>query len=173
MRWKTSRITGRRLTAATADKYRNWLNRFERWIIANEIELDLGLLTEDDMRHLESDVLDEIDDRTLEESSAILREQPRPLHRQPNVVLPVLLLKRESRGAVVQPAIGHVGPGDRRDRLGAAIAAFGAGALRTWLGDYQVAFITAGLLCILACGLVMRIRRSQRTVAAPRVAAAA
>src|SRR5438128_1716291 len=46
LRWKTSRITGRRLTAATADKYRNWLNRFERWLIANERELNLGLLTE-------------------------------------------------------------------------------------------------------------------------------
>jgi site-specific recombinase XerD len=70
LRWKTSRITGRRLTAATADKYRNWLNRFERWLIATERELDLGLLTEDDMRHMESDLLDEIDDGTLEESSA-------------------------------------------------------------------------------------------------------
>jgi MFS family permease len=57
-------------------------------------------------------------------------------------------------------------------QLGAAMAAFGAGVLRTWLGDYQVAFMTAGLLCLLACGLVMRIGRSQRTVAAPRVAAA-
>jgi len=42
-------------------------------------------------------------------------------------------------------------------QLGAAIAAFGAGALRTWLGDYQVAFMTAGLLCLVACGLVVRI----------------
>ena len=70
LRWKTSRITGRRLTAATADKYRNWLNRFERWLIANERELDLGLLTEDDLRQMESDLLDEMDDGTLEESSA-------------------------------------------------------------------------------------------------------
>ncbi|MGI8912548.1 MAG: MFS transporter [Chloroflexota bacterium] len=44
-------------------------------------------------------------------------------------------------------------------QLGAAVAAFGAGALRTWLGDYQVAFIAAGLLCLLAAGLVVRIGR--------------
>src|SRR5437870_3635653 len=56
-------------------------------------------------------------------------------------------------------------------QLGAAMAAFGAGVLRTWLGDYQVAFMGAGLLCLLACGLVMRIGRSQSTVVAPRVAA--
>jgi sugar phosphate permease len=35
-------------------------------------------------------------------------------------------------------------------QLGASVAAFGAGAIRTMLGDYQVAFWTAGLLCIVA-----------------------
>ena len=44
-------------------------------------------------------------------------------------------------------------------QFGAAMAAFAAGALRTWLGDYQVTFISAGLLCLVACGLVIRIRR--------------
>jgi hypothetical protein len=38
-----------------------------------------------------------------------------------------------------------------------ATAAFGAGALRTWLGGYQVSFIAAGLLCLAAVGLVLRI----------------
>jgi MFS family permease len=42
-------------------------------------------------------------------------------------------------------------------QLGAATAAFGAGALRTWLGGYQVSFIAAGLLCLAAVGLVLRI----------------
>ncbi|HKX17394.1 MAG TPA: MFS transporter [bacterium] len=42
-------------------------------------------------------------------------------------------------------------------QLGAAMAAFGAGALRTWFGTYQGAFMGAGLLCLIAAGLVMRI----------------
>lgn len=42
-------------------------------------------------------------------------------------------------------------------QLGAAVAAWGAGAARTWLGDYQTAFVTAGLLSLLAAGLVIRI----------------
>jgi predicted MFS family arabinose efflux permease len=54
-------------------------------------------------------------------------------------------------------------------QLGAAIAAFGAGALRTVLGDYQVAFMSAGLLCLIASGLVLRIRSGPQS--APRVAA--
>lgn len=44
-------------------------------------------------------------------------------------------------------------------QLGAAFAASAAGAMRTWLGDYQVTFISAGLLCLIAAGLVIRIRR--------------
>jgi hypothetical protein len=35
-------------------------------------------------------------------------------------------------------------------QLGASLAAFGAGAIRTELGDYRVAFLTAGLLCLIA-----------------------
>ncbi|HKV44637.1 MAG TPA: MFS transporter [bacterium] len=42
-------------------------------------------------------------------------------------------------------------------QLGAAVAAFGAGAVRDWLGSYQVAFMTSGLLCLIASGLVIRI----------------
>jgi len=52
-------------------------------------------------------------------------------------------------------------------QFGAAMAAFAAGALRTWLGDYQVTFISAGLLCLIACGLVIRIAREPTEVARP------
>lgn len=44
-------------------------------------------------------------------------------------------------------------------QLGAATAAFGAGELRTIFGDYQTSFITAGLLCLVASGMVIRIGR--------------
>lgn len=52
-------------------------------------------------------------------------------------------------------------------QFGAAMAAFAAGALRTWLGDYQVTFISAGLLCLIACGLVIRIVRTPAEVVSP------
>ncbi len=57
-------------------------------------------------------------------------------------------------------------------QFGAAIAAFGAGVLRTLLGDYQIAFMSAGLLCLVASGLVVRIGRLQHA-ASPRVTPAA
>jgi sugar phosphate permease len=44
-------------------------------------------------------------------------------------------------------------------QLGGAFAAFTAGALHTWLGDYLVAFLTAGALCLLAAGLVTGLSR--------------
>lgn len=44
-------------------------------------------------------------------------------------------------------------------QVGAAVAAFGAGAVRTWLGDYQVGFMASGLLCLVASGLALRIGR--------------
>ncbi len=48
-------------------------------------------------------------------------------------------------------------------QLGAATIAFSAGALRTWLGDYQAAFMIAGVLCLIAAGLVIRIGQSSRS----------
>ena len=42
-------------------------------------------------------------------------------------------------------------------QLGAATAAFGAGALRTWQGSYLQAFIFSGILCLIAAVLVLRI----------------
>ncbi|HYL43111.1 MAG TPA: MFS transporter [Ktedonobacteraceae bacterium] len=47
-------------------------------------------------------------------------------------------------------------------QLGAATAAFGAGVLRTELGSYQVSFLLAGVLCLLAAGMVIRIGKAPR-----------
>lgn len=44
-------------------------------------------------------------------------------------------------------------------QLGSATAAYGAGLLRTWLGDYQASFIIAGLFGLLAAMMVLRIGR--------------
>lgn len=44
-------------------------------------------------------------------------------------------------------------------QLGSAAAAYGAGLLRTWLGDYQASFIIAGLFGLLAALMVLRIGR--------------
>ena len=52
-------------------------------------------------------------------------------------------------------------------QLGAACAAWGAGAARTWLGDYQTAFVTAGLLSLIASGLVIRIARPRAKLPVP------
>lgn len=46
-------------------------------------------------------------------------------------------------------------------QVGAALAASFAGTVRTYLGDYQIAFILSGLICLLASGLVLRINRGQ------------
>jgi predicted MFS family arabinose efflux permease len=45
-------------------------------------------------------------------------------------------------------------------QLGAATVAFLAGLLYTLLGSYQVSFMSAGLLCLVAAGLVIRIGRT-------------
>jgi sugar phosphate permease len=52
-------------------------------------------------------------------------------------------------------------------QFGASAAALAAGAVHTWLGDYLVAFMTAGLLCLIATGLVLGIGR--RVVTPPVV----
>lgn len=44
-------------------------------------------------------------------------------------------------------------------QFGGSLAAFGAGALHTWQGDYLVAFMTAGILCLVATGLVLGLSR--------------
>jgi sugar phosphate permease len=52
-------------------------------------------------------------------------------------------------------------------QLGAATAAFGGGLLHNWLGDYQITFISAGLLALIAAGLVTRINRRAPAQVAP------
>jgi sugar phosphate permease len=44
-------------------------------------------------------------------------------------------------------------------QLGASLAAFGAGAIRASLGDYQGAFWIAGMLCLLAGASFLTIGR--------------
>ena len=46
-------------------------------------------------------------------------------------------------------------------QIGAATIAFAAGAVRTYFGDYQFAFMFSGLLCLVAAGLVLRIAREK------------
>jgi sugar phosphate permease len=46
-------------------------------------------------------------------------------------------------------------------QLGAAAIAFAAGAVRTYFGDYQLAFMSSGLLCLVAAGMVLRIARER------------
>ena len=43
-------------------------------------------------------------------------------------------------------------------QMGGALAGIGAGAVRTFSGDYLLAFMTSGLACLLASLLVLRIR---------------
>jgi len=47
-------------------------------------------------------------------------------------------------------------------QFGAAFAAWAAGASRGWFGTYTYAFVTSGLLCLLASGLSLRINRPAR-----------
>lgn len=44
-------------------------------------------------------------------------------------------------------------------QIGGAVAAFGAGAVRSVTGDYLLAFLTSGLACLLASLLVLRVTR--------------
>jgi MFS family permease len=53
-------------------------------------------------------------------------------------------------------------------QLGAAIMASTAGALRTWMGDYQLAFLSGGIIAMIAAGLALQIK-PQRQIAAARV----
>ncbi len=53
--------------------------------------------------------------------------------------------------------------------VGAAVAATGAGVIRTVTGNYFLAFVTAGIFCLLAAVLSMGIGREARVPAAPLV----
>jgi MFS family permease len=50
-------------------------------------------------------------------------------------------------------------------QIGGALAAVGAGYVRTWTGSYLLAFLASGLACLLASLLVMRIARARPAVA--------
>jgi sugar phosphate permease len=67
--------------------------------------------------------------------------------------------------SVLSPAAGT--PADTRriiswifaaHQMGGALAGIGAGAVRSFSGDYLLAFMTSGLACLLASLLVLRIR---------------
>jgi MFS family permease len=47
-------------------------------------------------------------------------------------------------------------------QVGAAFAAWGAGVTRGWFGSYTFAFVSAGVLCLLASGLSLTINRPAR-----------
>jgi sugar phosphate permease len=49
-------------------------------------------------------------------------------------------------------------------QVGGALAAFGAGAVRSLAGDYLLAFLTSGLACLLASLLVLRVTHPQPAV---------
>jgi predicted MFS family arabinose efflux permease len=61
----------------------------------------------------------------------------------PTVKLTTEAFGKENTGVVY----GWIGASHQ---LGASMAAFGAGAIRTWTGDYRMAFLIAGVLCLLA-----------------------
>ena len=86
----------------------------------------------------------------------------------PTVKLTTEAFGRENTGVIY----GWIGASHQ---LGASIAAFGAGAIRTELGDYRVAFSMAGLLCLIAGAsflAVGRVLRSDAVRTRPATAAA-
>jgi sugar phosphate permease len=56
-------------------------------------------------------------------------------------------------------------------QIGAALASFGAGAVRDYLSDYQMAFLAGGILCLVGASLALMVRR-RRPSAGPAVAGA-
>jgi MFS family permease len=72
-------------------------------------------------------------------------------------VPPTLRLATDAFGPERAPIIfGWIGAGHQ---VGAALTAFGAGWIRTNLGDYQLAFWSSGALCLLAAGLALQVGR--------------
>ncbi|QXE87885.1 MFS transporter [Geomonas nitrogeniifigens] len=55
-------------------------------------------------------------------------------------------------------------------QVGAALAATFAGTVRTYLGDYMIAFLLSGMICLLAAGLVLRINKGRLPGMAPEAA---
>jgi len=73
----------------------------------------------------------------------------------PTVKLTTQAFGRENTGVVY----GWIGASHQ---LGASLAAFGAGAIRTELGDYRVAFLAAGALCLIAGASFLTVGRTLR-----------
>jgi MFS family permease len=86
-------------------------------------------------------------------------------------VPPTLRLTTDAFGAERAPVMfGWIAAGHQ---VGAALTAFGAGWIRTTLGDYQLAFWGSGTLCLLAAALALQVgRRPARLVEAPARAVA-
>jgi hypothetical protein len=55
-------------------------------------------------------------------------------------------------------------------QLGAALTAYAAGWIRTTAGDYRLAFLGSGALCLVAAVLALAIGRSGRVVRRERAA---
>ena len=56
-------------------------------------------------------------------------------------------------------------------QIGAAIMASAAGAIRTWMGDYQFAFLSGGVIAIIAAGLALQIKLKPKEAAPPATGA--
>jgi MFS family permease len=52
-------------------------------------------------------------------------------------------------------------------QIGAAIMASAAGAIRTWMGDYQFAFLSGGVIAMIAAGLALQIKLKPKEAAPP------
>lgn len=80
-------------------------------------------------------------------------------------VPPTVRLTQELFGTRDAPVVfGWIAAGHQ---LGAGFAALSAGALRTNLGNYTIATITAGVLCIIAAITVLRVQRAPSAGAQP------
>lgn len=76
----------------------------------------------------------------------------------PTVKLTTEAFGRENTGVIY----GWIGASHQ---LGASLAAFGAGAIRTELGDYRLAFLIAGGLCLVAGASFLTLGRALRATA--------
>jgi MFS family permease len=56
-------------------------------------------------------------------------------------------------------------------QIGAAIMASAAGAVRTWMGDYQFAFLSGGVIAMIAAGLALQIKPKAKEAAPPSASA--
>ena len=76
----------------------------------------------------------------------------------PTVKLTTEAFGRENTGVIY----GWIGASHQ---LGASMAAFGAGAIRTELGEYRLAFLIAGVLCLMAGASFLVVGRALRPAA--------